>query len=289
MALISDGAILLENGQTVRFESIHPVKILYPFVLMDDLTVFNLIYEKFITTDDGKCVDNTNDIFYSHIYGCTGKSCIAFFVKLKNDTIHFLNHNSNIISSNYFYEGKQNINNIYALHDGILLTKILIYTSDDKLILKNYLERIIIDDNCSHIVTNISDSWLEISLLKNDNIKVYTIDLDTNLLVLKKEIGLDFNVHKIFRQYLIDMSGKLYFVDIPNYKQISITEIKTEYKICDMMPIDYSLDSFLLLSWDGKIIRYNSINNEMLILNLSGSFSLNYVGTKSAKKIFIQS
>jgi hypothetical protein len=289
MACINDGAIVLQNGAVINFEGIFPVKILYPYVLMDNSTVYNLIYNKFIVDTDGKYVDNIIDIFYSYINGLYRKQCMAIFIKFKNGTLKCLTHGSSIISDHHFYTGIRNINSVNALHNGTLISKIIIYMCDDELIVENYSKHTIVDDNCCHIVTNISDHLLEISLLKNNNIKVYSFDLTTNLFVLKKEINVGFNVHKIVRQYLIDTNGRLYFVAVPNYQQVTITLIETEYKICDMMPIDYSLNKFLLLSCDGKIIRYNSVSNKMIALNLSGFFSLNYGSAKSAKNIFIQS
>lgn len=289
MACISDGTIVLENGQTVSFEGIHPVRILYPCVLMDNSTVYNLVLEKFIMTADGKYVDNIIDIFYSYINGSTvyNQQHMVIFIKLKNGILHCLQQHFNIMNDHHFYSGKQNINQVNALkHNGRLLSQIIIYTIDDKVVVKNYSKRTVIDNNCCHIVTNVSDNMLEILLLKNNKIKVYSFDLTTNLFVLKKKISVGFNVHKIVRQYLIDADGQLYFIAVPNYDQVTITVIETEYKICDMMPIDYTLDNFLLLSLDGEVIKYERISNKMTVLNVNGTFSLNYANTKSAKNIF---
>lgn len=275
MAWISNGCVALENGASIHFDEIFPVKIIYPMVLMSNSTVYNLILNAFVTENNGTKVNNINNIIYAW---CTRIHKPFVCLKIENNT--YIIHNDNTISDP-FSENKMIEEINFLIVDGNISDNMIIYTSDNMIMIKNSFVHTLIDIDCQHIQTNIIGNILEIYLLKNNDIILYHFDIATNICEAKKKYILGFDVYKTVNNYLIGHDGSVYRVDINcvDNEQITVLEMETTYKIRDIM----MTDNILLITFDHKILKYDRKKKEIMLLGSCGSFFLHYNSTKSAK------
>lgn len=265
MAWINREVIVLESGQSLSFDNIFPIKILYPLVLMSDSTVYNICCGKFVTMSDGTKTSNVSDIIHAWINGReSNQRKLITYLKIENN-IYFVEKTSvydNIFSSNKMITEINciTINNKFS-------TYTCIYTENNTIMVKNFLVYTSIDDDCQHIQTNVIGDTLEIYLLKNNNIKIYHFDMTTNLFDTKKIYETDINVHKNLRNYLIGLDGSLYRIDIStDYNQTMIVPIETTYKIYDIVPMNDIPNNMLLSTIDQEILKYDCKNNVIVPL-----------------------
>lgn len=290
MAFISNNEIILENGQKILFDDIFPVKILYPCALMSNATVYNLVRKQFVKTRDNLNVSNVCDIFSGYINGNSqhiGSRKIGVVIKLSNDNIYSLDGSKNIVSGGCFpYKNVSEINCL--VFDNVIKKDTYIYThTNNTIYVKNGNNTTIIDNNCIHIQTNVvantNYNLLEICLIKNNNIKIYHYWIDTCIVTLKQKFVTGINIHKSIRNYLIDIDGFFYRINIVSYANFAITKIETKYKFYDVIMADYCCSSFLLQCFDQTIIKYYICSGTFHSLEMSGSFCLSNNKTKSVR------
>lgn len=279
MAYIKSGAIILKGGRQVVFDDIYPIKISYPFVLMSNYSLYNLLISNFIKLDDDYKID---DIYTA--YHCDAVSVVLCLIKTGDDKYIFINCTCGVMSKTILSYGKIDDVNIVGPTG-----KIVIYTVGNTIKIKNYSSyNTICASNyyCKCIKITQHVDLLKIYLFDNNHVKQYDYELNTNIVTLVQEIDTKVNIYTNIKNYIIDENGLLYHVAI-NDNAIDINNIVTEYRFCDMIIADtivsHTSIHLLLLDYNQFIISFDGDKFTLLDNSGTAQFCLKSNKTKSAR------